>query len=148
MTRNPQAVLPRPERASGYRIDCLRAGLCVHARSLATVLTVDGEIDATNSDRIAANIRRFVVLRSPLVIDLAKLDFLAVEGFRALLAVERHCRQAGVPMSVVAGTALRAYLRLPEGATLPVASSVSEALHQIAAHAGPVAAGPVRQLGG
>lgn len=54
-----------------YRIDCAGAQLDVHARSLATVLHFDGEIDASNADLLAQAIRRFSQLKAPLIIDLS-----------------------------------------------------------------------------
>ncbi len=49
----------RGEPRSRYRIDCAAAALHVHARSLATVLSVDGEIDASNAELLAQALRRF-----------------------------------------------------------------------------------------
>jgi anti-anti-sigma regulatory factor len=57
-------------------IDCAAAQLHVHARSLATVLRVDGEIDASDAELLAQAIRRFSQLKTPLILDLSQLDFL------------------------------------------------------------------------
>lgn len=50
-----------------YMADFARAHLFVYARSLGTVLRVDGEVDASNARDLTATIRRFGRLKTPLV---------------------------------------------------------------------------------
>ena len=118
----------RGEPRSRYEIDCAGARVRVHARSLATVLRIEGEIDASNADLVAQAIRRFARLKAPLVLDVSHLDFLGSAGLRALLVLNAEHRQARLHCNVVSGAALR---RLTGAATdhgLPVVDSVPEAL--------------------
>jgi anti-anti-sigma factor len=107
------------------------AQLYVYARSLGTVLRVDGEIDASNAKDLAQTIRRFARLKTPLILDLSHLDFLSLDGFRALLVLNHEHQQARVHCSVVAGTAMRPLLHIVNDHGLPVVGSVAEALQLI-----------------
>lgn len=106
----------------------------MRARSLATVLCVEGEIDASNADRLADAINHFSVLETPLVVDLSGLDFIGVSGFHALIAFDEERECAGLLWAVVVGDALRPFLRVVADHQLPVASSVAAALQDIEAH--------------
>jgi anti-sigma B factor antagonist len=107
------------------------AQLYVYARSLGTVLRVDGEIDASNANDVAEAIRRFARLKTPLILDLSHLDFLSIDGFRALLVLNHEHQQARVHCSVVAGAAMRPLLHIVKDHGLPVVGSVAEALQLI-----------------
>jgi anti-anti-sigma factor len=107
------------------------AQLYVYARSLGTVLRVDGEIDVSNAKDLAQTIRRFARLKTPLIVDLSHLDFLSLDGFRALLVLNREHQQARVHCSVVAGAAMRPLLHIVDDHGLPVVGSVAEALQLI-----------------
>jgi anti-anti-sigma factor len=111
--------------------DFAGAQLFVSARSLGTVLRVDGEIDASNSGDVAETIRRFARLNTPLILDLSHLDFLSIDGFRALLVINNEHRRARIHCSVVAGAAMRPLLRIVRDHGLPVVGSVAEALQLI-----------------
>lgn len=119
------------EPRSRYQIDCAGVQIHVHARSTATVLRVEGEIDAANTDLIAEAIRRFSRLRAPLVLDLTGLDFLAGSGLRALLALNEEHRQAQLRCCIVSGAALRRLTRVLPEHCLPIADSVDAALAHI-----------------
>ncbi|EUA00071.1 STAS domain protein [Mycobacterium kansasii 732] len=112
-------------------VDCAGARLCVYARSLATIVRVDGEIDASNAERVAHEIRRFARAKAPLILELSHLDFLSVDGFRALLVLNDEHHKAGLHCSVIAGPAMRPLLRIVINHGLPVANSVAEALQLI-----------------
>jgi anti-anti-sigma factor len=107
------------------------ARLYVHARSLGTVLRVDGEIDGSNANQVTQTLRRFARLKTPLIFDLSDLDFLSLDGFRALLVLNHEHQQARVHCSVVAGGAMRPLLHIVNDHGLPVVGSVAEALQLI-----------------
>jgi anti-anti-sigma factor len=136
------------EPRSRYVIDCAGAQVHVHARSLATVLRIEGEMDATNADLVAQAIRRFTRLRAPLVLDVSHLDFLGSAGLRALLLVNEEHRQARLHCSVVSGAALRRLTRVATDHGLPVVDSVPEALqntHDFIQARRRLLSGPARQ---
>jgi anti-anti-sigma factor len=118
----------RGEPRSRYVIDCAGAQVHVHARRLATVLRIEGEIDASNADLVARAIRRFARLKAPLVLDVSQLDFLGSAGLRALLLLNQEHRQARLHCNVVSGAALRRLTRVDTDHGLPVVDSVPEAL--------------------
>ena len=103
----------------------------VHARSVATVLRVGGEIDASNAELVARAVRRFSRLRAPLILDLSQLDFLSSAAFGELLILADEHRQAGLPCSVVGGPALRRLAQMVPDHGLPVAYSVPDALRDV-----------------
>lgn len=108
-----------------------RAHVFVYARCLATVVRIDGEIDAANADDLAEAIRGFARLKTPVVLDLSRLRFVSVEGFRALLVVNDELRKARVHCSVVTGTAIRPLLRIVHDNGLATTGSVPEAFQTI-----------------
>lgn len=108
-----------------------RAHVFVYARCLATVVRVDGEIDAANARDLTEAIRGFARLKTPVVLDLSRLRFLSVEGFRALLFVNDELRKARVHCSVVTGTAIRPLLRIVHDNGLATTDSVPEAFQTI-----------------
>jgi anti-anti-sigma factor len=126
------AVLGREPPRSRYLIDCAGAQLRVHARSLATVLRVDGEIDACNADLVARAIRRVSQLKSPLILDLCHLDFLDIAGLRALITLNHENQEAKLHCSVVSGPTLHRLTRVVADHGLPTVDSVPEALQLVA----------------
>lgn len=138
----------RGQPRSRYQIDCAGAQLHVHARSLATVLRIDGEIDAMNADVVAQAIRRFWRLKAPLIVDLSHLDFIGSAGLSALQILNDEHRRAGLHCSVVGGAALRRLTQVLPDHGLPVLHSVPQALRHsernIRSRRRPVS-GPARQ---
>jgi anti-anti-sigma factor len=118
------------EPRSRYVIDCADAQVHVHARSLATVLRIEGEIDVSNADLVAQAIRRFARLKAPLILDVSQLDFLGVAGLRALVLLHEEHRQARVHCNVVSGAALQRLTGVATDHGLPVIDSVPAALQK------------------
>jgi len=133
MTASPEMRTPHlpEEPRCRYVIDCGGAQLHVHARSLATALRIDGEIDASNTDRVAQAIRHFSKLKAPLILDLSHLDFLCVAGLRALLSLNDEHQQTRLHCSVVSGPALHRLTRVITDHGLPIVESVPEALELV-----------------
>lgn len=121
---------PHGEPRSRYVIDCAGAHVHVHARSLATVLRIEGDIDASNTDLVAQVIRRFARLNAPLVLDVSELDFLGSAGLRELLLLNEEHKRAQLHCNVVSGAALRRLTGVVTDHGLPVVDSVPEALQR------------------
>lgn len=119
------------ERLHCYEIDCAGAQLHVQARGLATVLSIEGEIDAANADLVAQALLRFLRLRAPLILDLTGVNYLGSAGLRALLIVDEQCQLAGLRCSVVGSASLHRLTRLVAGHGLPLVDSVGEALQLV-----------------
>jgi anti-anti-sigma factor len=118
---------------SGW-VDCHGARVRAHARSLATVVAVTGEIDICNGELVSQNVRRFVAVGGPLVVDFSGVTFLGAQGLRDLLALESQCTEAGVQWALVASPLVRRLLHVGDpDHTILVVGSETEALKRLAA---------------
>ncbi|HTD79276.1 MAG TPA: STAS domain-containing protein [Chloroflexota bacterium] len=91
----------------GYgTFDCGGAQIRAHCRHLATVVTVWGDVDAENLDRVGEYIRRFILAGNPLVLDLSELSHFAAAGISLLHRVDDECRAASVEWTLVASPAV------------------------------------------
>ena len=114
-------------------VDCNGAQMRALCRQLATVVTVSGEIDESNLDRIGAYARRFVLTEKPFVLDLTGVSSFAPEGISLLHTIDENCELAGVEWAVIASQPVNRTLRLfGEGETFPTVGAVAEALHEFA----------------
>ncbi len=125
------AATLRGQPRSRYQIDCAGSRLHVHARNTATVLRVDGEIDASNAHLLAREIRRFARLKAPLILDFSHLDFIGSAGLAALQRLNDEHRFAGLHTRVVGGPALHRLLQVLSDHGLPLMDSVADALLHI-----------------
>lgn len=114
-------------------LDCGGAEVRAHCRHLATVVTVRGEIDAVNVDRVGDCLRRFVVGDNPLVLDISDVRHFAGAGFALLYAFDEACRRAGVDWTLVAGADVIEQLVAGDGdCAFATAASVPEAFCDLA----------------
>jgi 2'-5' RNA ligase len=114
-------------------LDCGGAQMRALCRQLATVVTVSGEVNESNLDRISAHARRFVLSEKPFVLDLTGVSSFAPECISLLYTIDEDCYHAGVAWSVVASQPVHRTLRLSgERETFPTVGSVAEALHEFA----------------
>jgi hypothetical protein len=80
----------------GYAIDCRRAVIQAYARSVATVLTVRGSVDALNDECVYRHLDRFRRLNSALIIDITEADI------ADLAALQRFAGDDDMAMAIVA----------------------------------------------
>lgn len=95
------------------------------------VITVDGELDAANSDQLTDYVRRSASRSQRVIVDLRGLEFIGTAGFSALHRINVVCSAAQMSWAMVTGTAVSRLLRIcdPDG-TLPVTSPADEPLLQ------------------
>ncbi|MGO9382463.1 MAG: STAS domain-containing protein [Mycobacterium sp.] len=108
-----------------------RDGVEVRAqcRHLAMVLTITGDIDASNIDRLSAYATRLVPVGNALLLDMSGVSFLAEQGISILIAVDDACSSAELPWAVVTSHAVDGALRISQDDDiLPTASSVPDAM--------------------
>jgi anti-sigma B factor antagonist len=123
----------------GVRDDAVTVGTArvrVQARSVATVIEVDGTIDWRNVDGILRGLHRFIALGSPLVLDLNAAVVTAPELVGGLENFDVECDVRDVPWLLSADdrSAIRQLLRAAaDDADLPVVDSVTAALRLFAA---------------
>lgn len=122
----------------GYgTFECDGAQIRAHCRHLATVVTIRGDIDAVNVDRVGEHIRRFVLGGSPLVLDLTDVNHFAAAGISLVHRLDEACRAAGVEWTLVASPAAMELLGIgrdqdDRAEMFPIARSVREALRTLA----------------
>jgi anti-anti-sigma factor len=109
---------------------CGGAQIRAHCRHLATVVTIRGEIDAVNVDRVSEYVRRLVLGSNPVVLDLSDVSHFAAAGLSLVHGLDEECRVAGVEWTLVASAAVAALLG--DQVDFPIAHSVREALRTLA----------------
>ncbi len=115
----------------GYgTFDCGGAQIRAHCRHLATVVTVRGDVDAGNVDRVSEYLWRFTLGSNPVVLDLTDVSHFAGAGISLVHRFDEECRAAGVEWTLVAGPAITGLLG-GQG-EFPIAGSVHEALRTLA----------------
>jgi len=115
-------------RQGNCTFDCGGAQIRAYCRSLATVVTIRGEIDAVNADRASKYIQRFIVGQNPVVLDMSGVTHFAPAGTSLLHVLDEECRAAGVQWTLVASPAVIELL----GDGWDLTRSLHEALHNLA----------------
>jgi len=131
-TTSPSNVTTRQQN---FTFDYGGAQIRAHCRHLATVVTIRGEIDAVNVDRVSEYVRRFILGHDPVVLDLSGVNHFAADGISLLSQLDEECHAAGVEWTLVAGPAVTEVLgdgRDEDEALFPIARSVHEALRSLA----------------
>ena len=83
-----------------------------HLSGTTVLVTVRGEVDATNGRALAGYVERQVAGSTRLVLDLAAIDFFGTAGFAALHNVNVICARYGVSWVLVVGPQVRRFLRI------------------------------------
>ena len=112
--------------------DCDGAQIRGCCRQLATVVTVYGDIDGMNIDRVTEYTRRFILSEKPFVLDLSGVDSFSPQCVSLLYTLDEGCFHAGVEWSLIVSQAVVEALRIGDRATSPMAASVPDALHHFA----------------
>jgi anti-anti-sigma regulatory factor len=112
--------------------DCAGAQIRGHCRQLATVVTINGDIDGVNVDRVTEYTRRFILSEKPFILDLSGVNSFSAQCVSLLHTLDEGCFNAGVEWSLIASQSVVEALRAGDRATFPAAASVPEALHHFA----------------
>jgi anti-anti-sigma factor len=91
------------------------------------VVTVDGELDASNASQLADYFDLCMNHCTPLMLDLSRLEFFGTAGFSALHLINVKCAGANLRWAVVPNRAVYRLLRIcdPDN-TLPLAASIHD----------------------
>jgi anti-anti-sigma factor len=93
------------------------------------IITVHGELDASNSAAFADHVDECAAAGTHLVLDLSPLQFFGTAGFSALHTINVRCANASARWAMVTGEAVSRLLRVCDpDHTLPVADSISDAV--------------------
>jgi anti-anti-sigma factor len=90
----------------------------------SVVVTLRGEIDASNTLQFACYVERHAAIAHTLVIDTRAVDFFGVPALAGLRKVDLSCRRGRVRWKLVAGPAVKRALRACGADDLPQAESV------------------------
>lgn len=93
------------------------------------VISVGGELDASNSGQLADYVQHCATYCEWLVLDFTDLEFIGTAGFSALTTITNRCADAMICCTTVPGAAVSRLLRICDPAnTLPTTASVADAL--------------------
>ena len=95
--------------------------------SSRVVITVHGELDASNASQLADYVELCMAHPTPLMLDLSALKFFGTAGFSALHLINVQCAGANLRWAVVGNKAVLRLLRIcaPDH-TLPLVESVHD----------------------
>jgi anti-anti-sigma factor len=110
-------------------IDYQGARMRAHTHAGLTVITVSGEIDAANVDDVSRHARGLLPECGALIVDLADVDFIAVDGLRALFALNIECARTDTAWALIASHPVNRLLRVGDHDQLvPAVGSATKAL--------------------
>lgn len=113
--------------------DCDGAQIRACSRQLATVVTVTGELDDANLDRVSQHAKRFVLREKPVVLDLGAVNSATPHIISLLCDMDDACSAAGVDWSLIASQpVIRAVRIFDDRLELPTVATVADALNQFA----------------
>jgi anti-anti-sigma regulatory factor len=113
--------------------ECNGAEVRACSRQLATVVTVTGDLDDVNLDKVSQYTKRYVLREKPIVLDLSGVSSATPHIFSLLCDVDDACSAAGVEWSLIASQPVNhAVHTFDERVELPTVESVADALHNFA----------------
>jgi anti-anti-sigma regulatory factor len=113
--------------------NCDGAQIRVCSRQLATVVTITGDLDDTNLDRVSQYAGRFVLRETPVVLDLSGVSSATPHIVSLLCNIDDACSAAGVEWSLIASQPVTGAVRIFDARIeLPTAATVADALHHFA----------------
>ena len=113
--------------------DCDGAHIRACSRQLATVVTVTGDLDDANLDKVSQYAKRFVLREKPVVLDLSGVSSATPHIISLLSDLDDACCAAGVEWSLIASQPVsRAVRSFDDRVELPTVESVADALHNFA----------------
>ena len=105
------------------------ASISVESRGRTTLLTVAGEVDASNAEFLEMVLRGFTGRSGAVVVDLSGSSLFGARPLRALSDCDHRCRRDGVPFVVVTSPMQQTLLRRVDGsAGIRTATSVAVAV--------------------
>ncbi len=113
-------------------IDCGSALLTAQIYSWLTVVTISGEIDATNADVLTHHVVGLVPEDGAVIVDMADTDFMGVDGLRAVFAMNMECVRNDTRWAVIGSHAVHRLLRVGDrDGVIPAVRSATEALQRV-----------------
>ena len=118
-----------PPHSGRTFFDCRRARMRTKTDTGLTVISISGEIDASNANELSRHASELASGCGALIVDLAEVDFIALDGLHALFALNMHCARTGTTLVLIASRAVNRLLRVADhDKLLPAVGSATEAL--------------------
>jgi anti-anti-sigma factor len=118
-----------PPHSGSTFFDCRGARLRAKTDTGLTVISISGEIDASNADDVSHRASELASDCGALIVDLADIDFIALDGLYALSALNIQCARTGTTWALITSQAVNRLLRLGDhDKLLPAVGSATEAL--------------------
>ena len=118
-----------PPHSGSTFFDCRRARMRTKTDTGLTVISISGEIDASNVDDVSRRASELASDCGALIVDLAEVDFIAIDGLHALFALNMQCARTGTTWALIASQAVNLLLRVADhDKLLPAVGSATEAL--------------------
>jgi len=97
-----------------------------------TLISISGEIDASNVDDVSHHVRELASDCGALIVDLAEVNFIALDGLHALIALNNQCAPTGTTWALIASHAVNQLLQVGDHDTrFPAVGSATEALRLV-----------------
>jgi anti-anti-sigma factor len=130
MTAAHNKTIDARPHADAVGLECGSAVLTAHTYGWLTVITIVGDIDATNADLVGHQAVALVPHDRALIVDMAHVGFIGVDGLRALFAINAECIRTDIKLALIASRAVERLLRVGDRERLiPAVGSATEALH-------------------
>ena len=121
-----------PPHSGSTSFDCRLARMRAKTDTGLTLISISGEIDASNVDDVSHHVRELASDCGALIVDLAEVDFIALDGLHALIALNDQCARTGTTWALIASHAVNRLLRVGDRDTLlPAVGSATEALRLV-----------------
>ena len=118
-----------PPHSGSTFFDCRGARLRAKTDTGLTVISISGEIDASNAVDVSHRASELASDCGALIVDLADIDFIALDGLYALSALNIQCARTGTTWALITSQAVNRLLRLGDhDKLLPAVGSATEAL--------------------
>jgi anti-anti-sigma factor len=132
MTATPIDIDHASQQSGSTFFDCRRARMRAKTDTGLTVISISGEIDASNADELSHRVSELASDCVALIVDLAEVDFIAIDGLRALIALNIQCARTGTAWALIASHAVNRLLRAGDHDNLlPAVGSATEALLRV-----------------
>jgi anti-anti-sigma factor len=113
--------------------DCGPAQMRARCRQLATVVTISGEIDDSNTDLIAEYVRHNILAEKPFILDLSGVNYVSAHSISLFDTVAELCDAVAVEWRLIASPPVaRALDSYGDQAGALTAESVPDALEEFA----------------
>jgi anti-anti-sigma factor len=100
-----------PPQSGSTSFDCRGARMRATTDSGLTVMSISGEIDASNADELSHRVSELASDCGALIFDLAEVDFIALDGLHALIALHDQCARTGTTWALISSHAVNRVLR-------------------------------------